>query len=537
MKRPFILSLATRVGAVCVVPLLGGALGATPSGAASLVVQTESGAVEGNVALGVENFLDIPYAAPPVGELRWSPPQSPAHWSDVRPAKEYGSYCPQPKTLDSANRVVNEDCLDVNIQRPIGTRADAKLPVYVYIHGGGYVTGSGNKDGQDRIVRTNPLVGVTLNYRLGALGFLALPSLPGGGDFGFQDQQAALGWVKRNIGAFGGDPEKITIGGESAGGWSVCAHLVASGSRGLFNKAIIQSGACDSKPAAQAEGEGIEFAHKLGCADAASLVSCLREKPVADLLSAQAPYYLLTDGTPALPTHLWTAVNNGDYARVPIIIGSTRDELRSFFQSSVGWTEAQYDGFVQQNFGSNKDAVLKLYPWPANTADPAAVAYQIAAIGTDNGNLGAGAIEQGIGGCATTALAAIFAKNVPVYAYEFGPRSGPGWYTIAGYQWGAGHATDLTYLYPLHDGGVVASGFIPDESKIADAMARYWGAFVIQGDPKAAGLPAWPLYTSGQGVLNFGEGGKVDLTTQAAYQTEHKCDFWNQFANAPYPMK
>ena len=189
----------------------------------------------------------------PVGELRWSPPQPPAHWSDVRPAKEYGSYCPQLKTLDSANMVVDEDCLDVNIQRPIGTREDARLPVYVYIHGGGYVTGSGNKDGQDRIVRTSPVVGVTLNYRLGALGFLALPSLTGGGDFGFEDQQAALGWIKRNIAAFGGDPNDITIGGELAGGWSVCAHLVAQGSRGLFNKAIIESGACDSKPAAQAE--------------------------------------------------------------------------------------------------------------------------------------------------------------------------------------------------------------------------------------------------------------------------------------------
>jgi carboxylesterase type B len=503
MKRSLIPQRGTRVGTICALATLG-SLGAAPSRAASLVVQTEGGTVEGNVALGVENFLDIPYAAAPVGELRWSPPQPPAHWSDVRPAKEYGSYCPQLKTLDSANRVVNEDCLDVNVQRPIGTPADAKLPVYVYIHGGGYVTGSGNKDGQDRIVRTNPMVGVTLNYRLGALGFLALPSFTGGGDFGFEDQQAALGWVKRNIGAFGGDPENITIGGESAGGWSVCAHLVANGSRGLFNKAVIQSGACDSKPAAQAETEGVEFARKLGCADPASMMSCLRERPVADLLGAQAPYYLLTDGTSAL---------------------------------SAGWTEAQYDDFVRKNFGAHADAVLKLYPWPASTADPAAVAYQIAAMGTDNGNLGAGAIEQGIGGCATAALAATFAKNVPVYAYEFGLRSGPGWYTIAGYQWGAGHATELTYLYPLHDGGVVASGFTPDESKIADAMARYWGAFVIQGEPRAAGLPAWPLYTSGQGLLNFGEGGKVELMPEAAYRTEHKCDFWNQFANAPYPMK
>lgn len=217
MKRQSLPALAIRVGAVGALATFCGALSVTPSVAASLVVQTEDGPVRGNVAIGVENFLDIPYAAPPVGELRWSPPQPPAHWSDVRPAKEYGSYCPQLKTLDSANMVVDEDCLDVNIQRPIGTREDARLPVYVYIHGGGYVTGSGNKDGQDRIVRTSPVVGVTLNYRLGALGFLALPSLTGGGDFGFEDQQAALGWIKRNIAAFGGDPNDITIGGEFGG--------------------------------------------------------------------------------------------------------------------------------------------------------------------------------------------------------------------------------------------------------------------------------------------------------------------------------
>jgi para-nitrobenzyl esterase len=168
MKRQSFPALAICVGALAT---FGAVAGATPSSAATLVVQTEDGAVQGNVALGVENFLNIPYAAPPVGELRWSPPQPPAHWSDVRPAKDYGSYCPQLKTLDSATLAFNEDCLDVNIQRPIGTREDAKLPVYVYIHGGGYVTGSGNKDGQDRIVRTNPVVGVTLNYRWARSGF------------------------------------------------------------------------------------------------------------------------------------------------------------------------------------------------------------------------------------------------------------------------------------------------------------------------------------------------------------------------------
>ena len=182
-------------------------------------------------------------------------------------------------------------------------------------------------------------------------------------------------------------------------------------------------------------------------------------------------------------------MNAGDYARVPIIIGSTRDELRSFYQSAVGWTEAQYDDFVRKNFGSHADAVLKQYAWPANAADPAAVAYQVAAIAIDDGTLGVATIEQGIGGCATAALTATFAKSAPVYAYEFSPRSGPGWYTIAGYQWGAGHAAELPYLYPMRDGGVVASGFAPDESMIADAMARYWGAFVIQASRRRRACP------------------------------------------------
>ena len=290
---------------------------------------------------------------------------------------------------------------------------------------------------------------MTLNYRLGALGFLELPSLTGGGDFGFEDQQAALGWIKRNIAAFGGDPENITIGGEV--GWRLVGVRASGrgGSRGLFNKAIIQSGACDSKPAAQAEAEGIEFAHKLGCADAASMVSCLREKPVADVLDAQAPYYLLTDGTPALPTHLLDG----------------RERRRLCARAHHHRFDARRASLVLPVVGRlDRGAIRRLCPQELRPAsgcgseaislaggrrrDPAAVAYQIAAIGTDNGNLGAGAIEQGIGGCATTALAAIFAKNVPVHVYEFSPRSGPGWYTIAGYQWGAGHAAELTYLYP-----------------------------------------------------------------------------------------
>ena len=243
MGHSSVMATSRRVAVVALATIWPGTIvAALAAGGAPLTVQVETGALRGEAALGVENFLDIPYAAPPVGDLRWRPTQPPAHWSGTRQATERGTYCPQPKTVDSAQVVTDEDCLHLNVQRPIGTQADAKLPVYVYIHGGGFVTGSGMKDTPEKIVRAAGVVGVSINYRLGALGFLALPGLEAGGTFGFLDQQAALEWVQHNIAAFGGAPRDVTIGGESAGGWSVCGHLVSARSRGLFSKAVIQSG-------------------------------------------------------------------------------------------------------------------------------------------------------------------------------------------------------------------------------------------------------------------------------------------------------
>ncbi len=503
------------------------------SGQGDLVVQTDGGAVRGAVALGVENFLDIPYAAPPVGALRWQPPQPPEAWKGIRSAATYGHYCTQPKSFDSpAGAALNEDCLDINVQRPIGTRADANLPVYVYIHGGGFVTGSGVKDGQDKIVRLNGIVGVTMSYRLGAMGFLALPSLATAsgetGDYGLLDQQAALRWVQRNIARFGGDPRKVTIGGESAGGWSVCTHLVAPGSRELFSQAIIESGACVSVPLAKAEAEGAAFAAKLGCGAASGQAACLRAKPVAAILAAQAPVYFPKRDTPFLPIDTWHAIQTGNFAHVPVIVGSNRDEGRSFTHADVGWSKAQYEAFVRASFGAQAGSVLKLYPYPAGDHDPAAVAYQVAAINTDDGTLvGQGVVNAEIGGCGNLALTEALARYVPVYAYEFEHRAGPGWFATPGYQWGAGHAAELTYLYPQHDGGKGYAGFTPAEVALSDEMVRYWGDFVKRADPNGAGQPNWPAYSQGQ-FLSLDVGGKTAATANAAFVSEHHCTFWNR---------
>ena len=501
----------------------------------ALVVQTGSGAVQGAVAHGVENFLDIPYAAPPIGPLRWQPPQPPATWAGIRPATAYGHYCTQPKTLDSpTGPALDEDCLDVNVQRPIGTRADANLPVYVYIHGGGFVTGSGVKDGQDKIVRLNGVIGVTMSYRLGAMGFLALPSLAPGsnetGEYGLLDQQAALRWVQRNIARFGGDPQKVTIGGESAGGWSVCTQMVAPGSRGLFTRAIIESGACVSVPLAQAEAEGEAFAAKLGCSAPASQAACLRAKPVAALLAAQAKVYFPKRDTPFMPMDLWAAVQAGNFAHVPVIVGSNRDEGRSFTEADVGWSQERYDFWLHASFGSQASAVLKLYPYPVGDHDPAAVAYQVAAINTDDGTLvGKGRVNTEIGGCGNLALTNALARYVPVYAYEFSHRTGPGWFATPGYDWGAGHATELPYLYPQHDGGRTYAGLTPAEVDLSNDMVRYWGNFIKRGDPGSAGLPQWPAYSSGQ-FLSLDVGGRTAAVAVATFVDEHRCSFWDRLA-------
>ena len=198
----------------------------------------------------VANFLGIAYAAPPVGALRWRPPQPVAAWTGVHPADHYGNVCAQPSSGDGPGST-SEDCLYINVQRPALGDTRQRLPVYVYIHGGGLTTGDGSYFNMEKIVRETGVIGVTFNYRLGVFGFLAHPGLTAeqgeSGNYGFLDQQAALRWLRRNVAAFGGDPSRVTVGGESAGGWSVCAHLVSPGSRGLFAQAIIQSGSCQTE--------------------------------------------------------------------------------------------------------------------------------------------------------------------------------------------------------------------------------------------------------------------------------------------------
>ena len=501
-----------------------------------LLVQTTGGPVLGARMGGIENFLGIPYAAPPVGPLRWAPPQPAAPWTAVRDAAAYGSYCPQPPGARSPRIVVREDCLFVNVQRPAGTEAGARLPVFVYIHGGGFAFGSSARDGQDLLVRRDGIIGVTMNYRLGALGFLAIPGLTAennaGGDYGILDQQLALRWVRDNIARFGGDPAHVTIGGESAGGWSVCDHLVAPGSRGLFMQEISQSGSCFSRALARSEADGVAYARKLGCTDPAHMLACLRGKEVVELLDHQATTYYPTHGNSVLPLDPRVAVAQGQFAHVPILIGSTLDEQRAFTIDAIGWSPARYAAAIRRIYGPDGPAVLAAYPPPRAGASPQAPAYQLAAANTDAGITGSDNVEWGIGGCGAASLRETLAKQVPVYAYEFSNRDGPGWHPVPNYVWGAAHATDLVYLYPNHDDGIDYAHFTPAEHELSDEMVRYWGAFVATGRPAVPGQPAWPPFDTSHALLSLTVGTPT-LEPATAFDAAHRCTLWNRLAGHP----
>ncbi|GAA4721571.1 carboxylesterase/lipase family protein [Phytohabitans rumicis] len=306
-----------------------------------LVVRTDKGDVRGVRADGVDSFLGIRYAAAPVGVLRWRPPHPAAPWGGVAEATAYGDRCAAAASSNGP-RTEAEDCLFVNVQRPTGLKPSDRRPVYVFIHGGGLVNGSANQADMAAIVRRTGVVGVSFNYRLGVLGFLGHAGLTAeageSGNYGLMDQQAALGWITRNIAAFGGDPRRVTVGGESAGGWSVCAHLVAPGSRGLLSKAMIQSGSCISRTQQEAETAGTSFAPAVGCGAAATAVDCLRRTEVARLIDTPAGRFGFVRETPTLPADPAEAVASGQFARVPIVIGANRDEGRTFAQGFIDAT-------------------------------------------------------------------------------------------------------------------------------------------------------------------------------------------------------
>ncbi|WP_042269897.1 carboxylesterase/lipase family protein [Paraburkholderia heleia] len=494
------------------------------------IVTTKSGAVQGAAKGAYDQFLAIPYAAPPIGPLRFRPPQPASAWSGVRDATQPSSECIQQPRNNLWK--VSEDCLYLNVYAPLHAR---NLPVMVEIYGGGWIIGGANDyDGGVISTRGNVVV-VTLNYRLGALGWLTLPQLGkedsrgASGNYGFLDQQAALRWVKGNIRAFGGNPDNVTIMGESAGGQSVCMHMVAPGSRGLFQKAISQSGFCALEiPGPKMAMEwGKEFAAALGCNDGPTAVECLRARKPEDFASGNALRFLgrflpAWDGA-VLPTDMVKSFKDGDYAHVPLIMGGNRDEgsILAVLRHGLALTsmsDADYAGILNRKFGEAGPDILTHYP-PHDYATPG---QALSAVITDGQRV-----------CATQKATRLIAMHSPVYAYEYayvGPQSRSPLPPVAGFDYGAAHSAEVGLVFGHGEVGDQAGPPLTEvEQRISDRLIAYWTHFAATGHPgdaKADGqlLPAWPTYqTAHDDVMLF----TADAAMNSTAWSRHQCEFWD----------
>ncbi len=485
-------------------PVLAGALvlavARCAGSSAPDVVHIDAGQLRGAVSDSVASFKGIPYAAPPVGPLRWRPPQPVKPWSGERDATKFGALCMQRINPDD-NGVgpgpASEDCLTLNVWAPTD-RGSTPLPVMVWIHGGGYVNGSGTAalyDGTQ--LAKQGVVVVTLNYRLGRFGFFAHPDLtkenPGGplGNYGLMDQIAALQWVRRNIAAFGGDSADVTIFGESAGGGSVLRLMISPMAKGLFTRAVVESGLGRERMARldtanalglpSAEAAGKAFMDALG--DTSSDPAQLRAMPAADILSEGDPD-LFAGGGPIIDGKVLTmdvdqAFAKGIEAKVPLIIGTNSlefpvfDENSSLFKELVKFTPRQraqaiaaYGGVQQYREHIVSDLLF---------TEPA---LYLARRHADNGQ--------------------------PVYLYRFSVVSP----SVRDRFKGAVHASERQYVFRTL--GASPWPTSAGDSAVARTMSAYWVAFAKRGDPNGDARPDWPRFTAaGDSLLNFTNDGPV----------------------------
>jgi len=485
------------------------------------VVATADGTVRGQAVAATDEFLGIPYAAPPVGALRWQPPRPPAPWHGIRAATSYAPHCPQPSsTFGQAS--TSEDCLYLNVFTPATNKA-RNLPVMVWVHGGSLRTGESNDYNPAELVRHGVVV-VTINYRLGALGFLADAALAGrrggpSGNYGLMDQQAALRWVQRNIRGFGGDPGDVTLFGESAGGLSTLAQLASPGARGLFQRAIVESGTYQltQQPLAAAEAAGQAFAAKAGCAtntaSAKNTAACLRGLPVSTILANEDPVGYTPDVDGAVLTQsIKTALARGQFNRVPVVIGTNHDEYRLFvavFQFlGQRVTAANYQSMIASTLGVSAAIAGKIaaqYPLSRYPSPPVA----LGAVGTD-----------AIFACHGLTAEESLARYVPTYAYEFNDENAPELFLPpVGFPYGAAHASELPYLFsPTTISRPI--GLSAAQQQLAAAMKQDWTNMAKTGIPAAG----WPKFSrASQQMLSL-----VPPTPQVEtdFATQHHCAFW-----------
>jgi len=468
-------------------------------------VKIEDGTLEGTVNSdsSVRIFRGVPFAAPPVGNLRWQAPQPVEHWKGVRRADEFGGYCVQGKVFGDIlprAKEMSEDCLYLTVWAPAKPAA-ARLPVYVWFYGGGFAAGSGDEPRYDgESFAKKGIVVVNVNYRLGIFGFFSHPELSkesghmSSGNYGLLDQVAALKWVRKNIHAFGGDPNRVTIGGESAGSLSVSALMASPLSRELFQQAVGESGAFfgtvggrGSIALADSEKEGVKFATSIGAKSLAEL----RAKSSAELLKAGGQFWPNVDGS-FLPTDVQTIFAEGKQSQVPLLAGWNADEVRMMVMMAKEKPNAKtFPERVRQQFKDNADGALKVYG--ASTDEEAL---------RSAGDLASDSFIV-FGTWKWLDMQARTGK--PVYRYEFDravpiPEAmksmAPGLKSF-----GSAHAAELEYVFVTLPSK--KADWQPDDQKVAEQMNEYWANFIKTGDPNGPGLAKWPNFTKTREVMHI----------------------------------
>lgn len=500
--------------------------------------ETVEGTVTGVELNGIQVYRGIPYASPPVGDLRFAPPAPPAERdATLKLSNEFANSCPQ-VDLTTKAELGNEDCLYLNVYAP----KDAEgLPVMVWLHGGAFVFGDGGGEYDPTRLVNQDLVVVTLNYRLGNLGFMAHPALEAdGGNFGLMDQQQALSWVKDNITSFGGDPEQVTLFGESAGGHSVLSHVVSPRAKeaNLFQRAIIQSGsyAPFQLPKATAQLGGLGIAAALGCgAEVADAAACLRALPVSSLLAAQGSQAIpvVDPNTNLLPKSIMDALASGEFnTNLDIMIGSNQNEGTLFvaldelppgepltseseyrqrvadflapYQASIPYDEVQVADDYLGYFGS----------------DPSPYSAALSGIWTDF-----------MFACNSYAHSATFAAaNMNTFQYWFRDENAP--YTLVppayiSFKMGATHAAEIPYV--LYPEGIMQdryAGDADDLNSLAGEMIDYWAQFAKNGDPNTSdGVAASWSQVSASGLMEL-DAPQSSAVSPLSFLGYHHCGYW-----------
>lgn len=482
------------------------------------VINLDTGTAKGIAHKGVEQFLGLAYAAPPVNEKRWAPPQKPDAWQGVLDASISPSRCPQTlKGLIAGSE--NEDCLYLNIYRPAQV---AKTPraIYLYVHGGGAVAGSANDMDGSELARSGDIIVITINYRLGALGFMNSAAIAknsvdkNAGNYALMDVRAALEWTQRNAKAIGGDSNKITIGGESAGGTIICPLITVPQNKGLFRSAIISSDDClhDIDTVAQARERANNLIKQLDCEK--NTLACLHSKKPEELIGAGG-FAAPTEN----PQSAFALITQKNWSPIPILIGANRDEGRIAGPSFQYFNREKFHAWLSALVPPEKlEEIIGVYgnlyqqeknPYP----------YLISDLITDSG-------MRGFGGCSSLDVARKMSIKNNVYYYEFADPAPPFSTTNFDFKFGSAHSAEIPYLW-IGPSQPRSDQLTRAQKQLSNQMIQYWVNFIKFNNPNGEGLPEWPALFDTQKYLSLEPGGASHAKNIREFERQHRCDLWS----------